>query len=37
MDKFDYPWRLTAQVDLIIQAKKKREEDKARKSEVNGA
>jgi hypothetical protein len=37
MDKFDYPWRLTAQVDLIIQAMKKREEDKARKSKVNGA
>jgi hypothetical protein len=38
MDKFDYPWRLSGQVDLILAANKKREEEKAKKSgETNGA
>jgi len=32
MDKFDYPWRLSGQVDLIMAANKKREEEKAKKS-----
>jgi len=37
MDKFDYPWRLSGQVDLILAANKKREEEKAKKSgETNG-
>jgi len=32
MDKFDYPWRLSGQVDLILAANKKREEEKAKKA-----
>ena len=37
MDKFDYPWRLSGQVDLILAANKKREEEKTKKSEkTNG-
>src|SRR5437762_7220238 len=31
MDKYDYPWRLTAQVDLAMAANKKLAEEKARK------
>lgn len=31
MDKFDYPWRLSAQVDLIMAANKKRAEEQAAK------
>ena len=39
MDKFDYPWRLTAQVDLIIAANKKRAAEKAaaKQRKLNGA
>ena len=37
MDKYDYPWRLTAQVDLAMTANKKRAEEKAKKRELNGA
>jgi len=29
MDKFDYPWRLSAQVDLIMAANRKRAEGEA--------
>jgi len=40
MDKFDYPWRLSGQVELILAANKKREEEKAKKAkksaETNG-
>src|SRR5436190_24357454 len=36
MDKYDYPWRVTAQVDLAMAANKKRAEEKARKRKVNG-
>jgi hypothetical protein len=35
MDKYDYPWRLSAQVDLIKAANKKREEEKAKKQRQN--
>jgi len=37
MDKYDYPWRVTAQVDISIRAMKKLEEEKARKRILNGA
>jgi len=37
MDKYDYPWRLTAQVDLVTSALRKRAEERARKRIVNGA
>lgn len=36
MDKFDYPWRLTAQIELINANKKKLEEKKAKKTQLNG-
>jgi hypothetical protein len=36
MDKFDYPWRLTAQIELINANKKKLEEEKAKKRKHNG-
>ena len=37
MDKYDYPWRLTAQVELVTSAMRRRAEERARKRNVNGA
>ena len=31
MDKFDYPWRLATQIELINQNRKKLEAEKAKK------
>jgi hypothetical protein len=36
MDKFDYPWRLTAQIELIKGNKKKLEEEKTNKKKIKG-
>lgn len=36
MDKFDYPWRLAAQIELINANKKKLEEEAAKKRKHNG-
>ena len=33
MDKYDYPWRLSAQIELITKNKKKLEEEKAKKKQ----
>ena len=33
MDKYDYPWRLSAQIELINKNKKKLEEEKAKKKQ----
>lgn len=36
MDKYDYPWRVTAQVDLAMAANRKRAEEKANGRKPNG-
>jgi hypothetical protein len=36
MDKFDYPWRLAAQIELINANKRKLEEEKANKNKIKG-
>jgi hypothetical protein len=36
MDKFDYPWRLAAQIELININKKKLAEEKANKKKIKG-